>query len=342
MLCQDNRHKQNQLKHRNEYSFIMCYAGTKQAMNQTPGHGNVIPNQYERGKDVDRDESPSFSFSLSAYDDSEPTRSMSSTASTCTISTYPSSDSSEDQAEVIHTQQQVPNKKAKKRSRGRRRRGGSNKKGSGAKQRGGLNQKNVIEVTHISDEDKAKYVAIDCEMVSVRGISTIARVSIVDWNGEIIFNSFVRVEDEVTDYLTFVSGIRQADIESEDAMSFEDCQDAVLEIISGKIVVGHALRNDFIALNIMHPWYLIRDTARYEPFMKPCLIEPNMLVPKKLKVLAKNKLDMTIQEHGQEHDSIEDATAAMELYKKARTKWESAMQWKMRKTSSIEKTKRCF
>jgi len=309
-------------------------------MDQTPSHGKVISNQYARDKDMDKTKTTSFSFPLSSYDDSDPSPSISSTTSTCTISTCPSLDSSEEQVEVTHALRQIPKTKAKKRSRGRRRRGGSNKKG-GPKQRD-MNQKNVIEVERISEEEKARYVAIDCEMVSVRGISTVARVSIVDWDGDTVFNSFVRVEDEVTDYLTFVSGIRQADIESEDAMSFEDCQDAILEIISGKIIVGHALRNDFIALNIMHPWHLIRDTARYEPFMKPCLIEPNLLVPKKLKVLAKNKLDMIIQEDGQEHDSLEDATAAMELYKKARPKWENAMQWKLRKTSSIEKMKKSF
>lgn len=260
---------------------------------------------------------------------------MSSSISACTVSTCSSSDLSDEQVEDVRRQQTLK-KKTKRRARGRRRGSKNGKK----KNKDGMKSKNIVEIERISEEEKAKYIAIDCEMVSVRGISTLARVSIVDWYGDTIFNTFVRVEEEVTDYLTFVSGIRQADIESEDAMSFEDCQDAVLEIFRGKVVVGHALRNDFIALNIMHPWYLLRDTAKYEPFMKPCPLEPNTLVPKKLKVLAENKLNMTIQEDGKEHDSIEDATAAMELYKKARNKWENAIQWKLRRTNSIEKLKR--
>jgi len=267
------------------------------------------------------------------------TSSTSSTSSITTLSTCSSSELSNEHVDNLETPPQTLEKKTNKRQRGRRRRPRKNGKNDKNNRRG-LNKNTVVEVERISEEEKAKYVAIDCEMVSVRGISTLARVSIVNWYGETILNTFVRIEDEVTDYLTFVSGIRQADIESEDAMSFEECQDAVLEIINGKVIVGHALRNDFCALNITHPWCLIRDTAKYEPFMKPCCMDPNTLMPQKLKVLAKNKLDMIIQKDGQEHDSIEDASATMELYKKARRKWENAMQWKMRKTILIEKMRR--
>jgi len=304
-------------------------------MIQTSNPWTAIPKEFEQSKiNMKKNESISFSFPLSPHE-SDDTQSMSSSISACTASTCSSSDLSDEQVEDVR-RQQAPKKKTKRRSRGRR----QGSKNGGKKNKDGMKKKKNVEVERISEEEKEKYIAIDCEMVSVRGISTLARVSIVNWYGDTIFNTFVRVEEEVTDYLTFVSGIRQADIESEDAMSFEDCQDAVLEIFRGKVVVGHALRNDFIALNIMHPWHLLRDTAKYEPFMKSCPLEPNVLVPKKLKVLAKNKLDMIIQEDGKEHCSIEDATAAMELYKKARGKWENAMQWKLRKTNSIEKLKR--
>jgi len=303
-------------------------------MIQTSNPWTSIPKEYEQiNMDTHENKSAPFSFSLPLHESDD--QSMSSSVSNCTASTCSSSDLSDEQVEDIR-RQQTPKKKTKRRARGRR----HNSKNGGKNNKNGMKNKNNVQIERISEEEKEKYIAIDCEMVLVRGVSTLARVSIVNWYGDTIFNTFVRVEDEVTDYLTFVSGIRQADIESEDAMSFEDCQDAVLEIFRDKVVVGHDLRNDFTALNIMHPWYLLRDTAKYEPFMKPCPIEPNLLVPKKLKVLAKNKLDMMIQQDGEEHDSIEDATAAMELYKKARVKWENGMQWKIRKTNSIEKMRR--
>jgi len=199
---------------------------------------------------------------------------------------------------------------------------------------------NIDETKEISEEEKIKYVAIDCEMVIVGGESTLARVSIVDWYGETLLNTFVKIEEVVTDYLTSVSGIRPSDIESEDAMTFNDCRIAVTEILGDKVVVGHALKNDFRALNITHPWYLTRDTAKFEPFMKPSREDEAILLPRKLKVLAELKLGMIIQEYGKEHDSIEDATAAMELYKKARTKWENAVEWKRRRTNAIARTNR--
>jgi len=230
---------------------------------------------------------------------------------------------------------------AKKRCRGRYHapKTSFSKISHGKKETIGDHRLDLDEEAELNEEEKAKYVALDCEMVSVGGESTLARVSIVNWYGESLLNTFVRVEEAVTDYLTFVSGIRQADIESEDAITFDECRVTVLEIFSGKVVIGHALKNDFRALNITHPWYLTRDTAKFEPFMKPSKEDDSILLPKKLKVLAELKLGMHIQLCGQEHDSIEDATAAMELYKKARRKWENAVEWKRQKSNAITRMK---
>eukprot|EP00957_Ditylum_brightwellii_P134585 10260858-Ditylum_brightwellii.AAC.1 len=53
--------------------------------------------------------------------------------------------------------------------------------------------------------------------------SALARVSIVNWDGDVIFDTFVKVEEEVTDYRTFVSGVRETDVES--GMDFDECQE---------------------------------------------------------------------------------------------------------------------
>ena len=59
------------------------------------------------------------------------------------------------------------------------------------------------------------------------------------------------------------------------------------------------------------------------------------LAPKKLKELAKNKLGMIIQEEGQPHSPVDDAVAALELYKKHRVKWEKVMSYKIERTVEI-------
>ena len=61
-------------------------------------------------------------------------------------------------------------------------------------------------------------------------------------------------------------------------------------------------------------------------------------IPKKLKTLAKDKLGLDIQIDGVPHCPMEDATAALELYKKHRVKWECAMRYKIERTREITAT----
>ena len=59
------------------------------------------------------------------------------------------------------------------------------------------------------------YVAMDCEMVGVgpKGSeSVLARCSIVNWHGAVLLDTFVRPQEKVTDYRTWVSGVRAKDL----------------------------------------------------------------------------------------------------------------------------------
>lgn len=197
-------------------------------------------------------------------------------------------------------------------------------------------------VAEPTEDEKAQYIGLDAEMVGIGPgghESRLARVSLVNWDGDVVYDTHVQVVEKVTDYRTFVSGITEEDLLSEEAVSFDEAQSKVIELLQGKILVGHGLKNDFAVLGISLPWYSVRDTAKYEPFMKECdpASSPNGsgLAPKKLKVLAKDKLGMIIQEEGKPHSPVEDATAALELYKKHRGKWEKAMKYKMDKTREI-------
>ena len=58
-------------------------------------------------------------------------------------------------------------------------------------------------------------VAIDCEMVGVGPDgehSILARVSIVNHFGKLIYDRFVKPTEEVTDYRTAFSGVRPEDV----------------------------------------------------------------------------------------------------------------------------------
>ena len=178
--------------------------------------------------------------------------------------------------------------------------------------------------------EKQKYIAIDCEMVGI-GIdgkkSALARVSAVDYDGNILLDTHVRVPERVTDFRTHVSGVRPKDIASTNAKAVDHAtiRSTVGLLLHNKILVGHALTNDLSVLMLSHPRKDMRDTARYKPFMRPSGRSGGKLRPRKLRDLVHEQLGTKIQEVGKAHDSVDDARASMELFKVVRVKWEKEL-----------------
>ena len=185
---------------------------------------------------------------------------------------------------------------------------------------------------------KSLYLAMDCEMVgTITGESVAARVVLIDWRGRTVLDIYVRPDVEIADYRTFVSGITKEHLD--DAHSYTEAQKQVTELLTDKILVGHGVDNDLRALGMVHPWLLTRDTAYYQPFMRVLETSTNNLSaisnhdgkntpvwgPRKLKELAKEKLQREIQVVGGSHCPVEDALAALDLYKSHRPRWEACM-----------------
>jgi RNA exonuclease 4 len=190
------------------------------------------------------------------------------------------------------------------------------------------------------DSNKAQFLAMDCEMVGVGEHgrrSALARVTIVNWDHEIVYDKFIRPDEVVTDYRTFVSGITASDLDANEhgSISLDQCRIEVMSLLHNRILVGHALKNDLHALQIRHPWHSTRDTAKYEPFMKVRFSSDGILWPRKLRDLLQERLHKTIQRPGEPHSAYEDAVAAMLLYKSVRVKWEKLMSYKIAKTEEI-------
>ncbi|XP_059277130.1 RNA exonuclease 4 [Lycium ferocissimum] len=101
------------------------------------------------------------------------------------------------------------------------------------------------------------------------------------------------------------------------AKDFRVVQKEVAELIKGKILVGHALRNDFKALLLGHQKQDIRDTSEYQHFQREGR-------SRALRNLATEVLGVEIQNG--EHCPIEDARAAMMLYLKHRKVWEKSIK----------------
>lgn len=183
----------------------------------------------------------------------------------------------------------------------------------------------------LTENYKQQFVAVDCEMVGV-GVagkqSALARVSLVDWDGSVVLDTFVKVPGKVTDFRTWVSGVKAKHLKSDAAMEVNQCRQKVAHLLKNKILVGHALKNDLDALMLQHPKEQIRDTAHYQPYQR----YHKKWRPRKLRDLAKEFLDRDIQVQGESHDSIDDAKAAMDLFRRARVHWEYQMAKKIKKS----------
>ena len=81
--------------------------------------------------------------------------------------------------------------------------------------------------------------------------SALARVSLVNYHGHIVLDTFVAPRERVTDWRTWVSGVREEDILG--APSFEEVQKKVAALTEGKVMVGHAIENDFkVSISLSH------------------------------------------------------------------------------------------
>lgn len=159
-----------------------------------------------------------------------------------------------------------------------------------------------------------KYIALDCEMVGYGPDSDrdsmLARVSVVNYHGHQVYDSFVRPTVPVTDYRTAISGIEPRHLKPDVARPFKEVQSDIRTLLQGRILVGHALKNDLKALILGHEKRMIRDTSKYSGFRA---LAP---IPKRtpgLKYLAEKLLGVQIQTG--RHSSVEDARATMALFR---------------------------
>lgn len=118
----------------------------------------------------------------------------------------------------------------------------------------------------LNDEKKAKhldFVCLDCEMLYTSVGLEIGRVSIIDWNENIVLDILIRPEGKIIDFNTTYSGISENSFEN-----FENIVDGVLYSVGSMglkelrnfmsdrlgqatIITGFAVQNDIRALNVL-------------------------------------------------------------------------------------------
>ncbi|KAF2645945.1 hypothetical protein P280DRAFT_132671 [Massarina eburnea CBS 473.64] len=162
----------------------------------------------------------------------------------------------------------------------------------------------------------AKYIAVDCEMVGIGPEpdkdSALARVSAVNYHGHQVYDSYVQMQGKigVTDYRTDVSGIEPKHLRKDVARPFKEVHNDLKVLLAGRILVGHAVKNDLDALLLKHDKRYIRDSSKYSKFRELALTPGRT---PSLRILAEKLLGVEIQVGA--HSSVEDARATMALFR---------------------------
>ncbi|RPA88094.1 ribonuclease H-like protein, partial [Ascobolus immersus RN42] len=167
-----------------------------------------------------------------------------------------------------------------------------------------------------------KALAIDCEMIEMEKCeaaptnSGLARLSIVNYDGEVLLDTIVRPPGRILHCRSKYTGLTYDHFKPEnfDVMSFQKAQKLVLDYVrDGHVIVGHALDNDLVALNIKNeiPVSQTRDTSRLGTVLEKYGWSSKILG---LKKMTEDELGRVIQTGF--HDSVVDARATMEIYRK--------------------------
>lgn len=152
--------------------------------------------------------------------------------------------------------------------------------------------------------------AMDCEFCQSASGKVLTRVSLVNFQGEVMYDTLVKPKEEITDYVTKYSGITE-EMLKDVTTTHADVQAKLLEIISSDdILIGHSLESDLNVLQIRHP-NIVDTSVIYDHERGPPL-KPKLLW------LANVHLSRLIQQGestGKGHSSVEDLIACLDLVK---------------------------
>ncbi|XP_073675165.1 RNA exonuclease 1 homolog [Garra rufa] len=160
--------------------------------------------------------------------------------------------------------------------------------------------------------------ALDCEMCYTKQGLELTRVTVINSDLKVIYDTFVKPGSKVVDYNTRFSGVTQDDLQNT-TITLRDVQAVLLSMFSAEsILIGHSLESDLFALKLIHS--MVVDTA---------IVFPHRLgLPYKraLRNLMADYLKRIIQDSVGGHDSSEDARACMEL-----------MIWKIKEDAKVKR-----
>ncbi|KAK4046506.1 para-aminobenzoate synthase, (PABA) [Microbotryomycetes sp. JL201] len=154
-------------------------------------------------------------------------------------------------------------------------------------------------------------LGLDCEMCLTEDGSELARLSIVDQKGQRIYDSLVKPEKPIVDYLTKFSGLTEEKLASV-TKTLEDVQRDLIDIIDyNTILIGHSLECDLRVLKLVHSNIIDTSVIYQHPRGPPFKASLKWLAQKWLKREIQAGNSGTAAGGG--HDSEEDARTCIDL-----------------------------
>ena len=176
-----------------------------------------------------------------------------------------------------------------------------------------LKNKNPISYIRTEmSEDKMneRIIFLDAEFVKTESKHSVGSVTMINFNGEIIFNKIIKPYERIIDYMSFITGFNKNIIDK--GMPEKEALELIQKILIGKILVGSDLSQDIKVLEInVDNLVGIRDlsTARILRYMM-CAEEQRMSLAKMVNHFWNIKLHCKI------HSSLEDAKYIRDIYLK--------------------------
>lgn len=101
-------------------------------------------------------------------------------------------------------------------------------------------------------KDKVDVFSLDCEFCQTESGNQLARISVVNYDGKVVYDEVVKPKDEITNYATRYSGMTK-EVLDKATTTEDDVRDKLKLLISASdIVVGHSLLSDFNVLKMVH------------------------------------------------------------------------------------------
>ncbi|KAI0322287.1 hypothetical protein OF83DRAFT_1049658 [Amylostereum chailletii] len=150
-----------------------------------------------------------------------------------------------------------------------------------------------------------------------------SRVSLTDYRGNIVLDTLIRPTRQITDYRHSQTNLNPENLANGAFMHIKyayrtEIRHQVVTLIHDKIIVGYALWDFLSVMGIPHPAIDTRDVAIFLPFRRS--LRATQMPPLPVLVNRLMGRNMALQ---QRDNPLENARAALDLFRSSEQFWES-------------------